>query len=156
MEQSPEEAPIRYGNILLLIPALKGLTQLLIENMTLTKFFGLAEVDSLLSEFILEDGSGIPPLTLQQNIPGSFSSNLSNGDTELLPHTPSNIIGESTFTPANSEPVNDYTYQALPTSDSLLEQQYSPISTGSSGGTQQYPPASSANPDTEGCVMTVL
>jgi len=51
----PEEAPTRYGNILLLAPALKALTQLLIENMTLTKFFGLAEVDSLLSEFILED-----------------------------------------------------------------------------------------------------
>lgn len=55
LQQSPEEAPTRYGNILLLAPALKALTQLLIENMTLTKFFGLAEVDSLLSEFILDD-----------------------------------------------------------------------------------------------------
>jgi hypothetical protein len=32
-----EEAPTRFGNILLLAPALKALTQLLIENMTLTK-----------------------------------------------------------------------------------------------------------------------
>ncbi|TKR93287.1 hypothetical protein L596_007771 [Steinernema carpocapsae] len=53
--QMPEEAPTRYGNILLLAPALKALTQLLIENMTLTKFFGLAEVDHLLSAFILDD-----------------------------------------------------------------------------------------------------
>lgn len=44
VEQQPDEAPTRYGNILLLAPALKALTQLLIENMTLTKFFGLAEV----------------------------------------------------------------------------------------------------------------
>ncbi|KAI6241198.1 Nuclear hormone receptor family member nhr-49 [Aphelenchoides fujianensis] len=35
--QSPEDAPTRYGNILLLAPALKALTQLLIENMTLSK-----------------------------------------------------------------------------------------------------------------------
>ncbi|GMR54110.1 hypothetical protein PMAYCL1PPCAC_24305, partial [Pristionchus mayeri] len=55
MDNSPEEAPTRYGNILLLAPALKALTQLLIENMTLTKFFGLAEIDSLLAEFILDD-----------------------------------------------------------------------------------------------------
>lgn len=55
LTQNPEDAPTRYGNILLLAPALKALTQLLIENMTLTKFFGLAEVDSLLSEFILDD-----------------------------------------------------------------------------------------------------
>uniref|UniRef100_A0AC35U220 NR LBD domain-containing protein n=1 Tax=Rhabditophanes sp. KR3021 TaxID=114890 RepID=A0AC35U220_9BILA len=47
-QQYPNEAPTRYGNILLLAPALKALTQLLIENMTLTKFFGLVEVDSLL------------------------------------------------------------------------------------------------------------
>jgi hypothetical protein len=33
----PEDTPTRYGNILLLAPALKALTQLLIENMTLTK-----------------------------------------------------------------------------------------------------------------------
>jgi cytochrome c-type biogenesis protein CcmH/NrfF len=32
-----EDVPTRYGNILLLAPALKALTQLLIENMTLTK-----------------------------------------------------------------------------------------------------------------------
>lgn len=44
LKQNPEDAPTRYGNILLLAPALKALTQLLIENMTLTKFFGLAEV----------------------------------------------------------------------------------------------------------------
>ncbi|EFO19877.2 nuclear hormone receptor family member nhr-49 [Loa loa] len=50
----PEEAPTRYGNILLLAPALKALAQVVIENMTLTKFFGFAEVDSLLSEFILD------------------------------------------------------------------------------------------------------
>ncbi|KAL3125914.1 hypothetical protein niasHT_009443 [Heterodera trifolii] len=59
MSSNPiEETPMRYGNILLLAPALKALTQLLIENMTLTKFFGLAEVDSLLAEFILDDLSG--------------------------------------------------------------------------------------------------
>lgn len=49
----PEQAPTRYGNILLLAPALKALAQVLIENMTLTKFFDFGEVDSLLSEFIL-------------------------------------------------------------------------------------------------------
>ncbi|KAM3721871.1 Nuclear hormone receptor [Dirofilaria immitis] len=54
LAHTPEEAPTRYGNILLLAPALKALAQVLIENMTLTKFFGFAEVDSLLSEFILD------------------------------------------------------------------------------------------------------
>ncbi|VDL76125.1 unnamed protein product [Nippostrongylus brasiliensis] len=37
VENNRDEAPTRYGNILLLAPALKALTQLLIENMTLTK-----------------------------------------------------------------------------------------------------------------------
>ncbi|CEF66957.1 Transcription factor HNF-4 homolog [Strongyloides ratti] len=68
--QNPTEAPTRYGNILLLAPALKALTQLLIENMTLTKFFGLAEVDSLLSEFILDDlnDQSKTPVALQQHL----------------------------------------------------------------------------------------
>ncbi|CAI5438935.1 unnamed protein product [Caenorhabditis angaria] len=72
LDKMPEEAPTRYGNILLLAPALKALTQLLIENMTLTKFFGLAEVDSLLSEFILDDDKSTAPkqssTTLQQHL----------------------------------------------------------------------------------------
>lgn len=74
VEQMPEEAPTRYGNILLLAPALKALTQLLIENMTLTKFFGLAEVDSLLSEFILDDlnDQNCTPVALQQHLTSSF------------------------------------------------------------------------------------
>lgn len=71
VQQNPEDAPTRYGNILLLAPALKALTQLLIENMTLTKFFGLAEVDSLLSEFILDD------LNDQSTAPVSIKEHLS-------------------------------------------------------------------------------
>lgn len=156
LEQSPEEAPIRYGNILLLIPALKGLTQLLIENMTLTKFFGLAEVDSLLSEFILEDGNGISPLALQQNVAGAYSTCLSDGDPQFAPSTAASIIGDSNFSPPNSDTINGYGYQTLPANDTLLELQYSPISTSSSTGAQSYPPVSVANPDSEGCVMTVL
>lgn len=73
LSQSPEDAPTRYGNILLLAPALKALTQLLIENMTLTKFFGLAEVDSLLSEFILDD------LNDQTSAPVSIKEQLVSG-----------------------------------------------------------------------------
>uniref|UniRef100_A0A914RPU0 NR LBD domain-containing protein n=1 Tax=Parascaris equorum TaxID=6256 RepID=A0A914RPU0_PAREQ len=75
VEQLPDEAPTRYGNILLLAPALKALTQLLIENMTLTKFFGLAEVDSLLSEFILDDlnDHSSAPASLQHRLTSSFS-----------------------------------------------------------------------------------
>ncbi|KJH52762.1 zinc finger, C4 type [Dictyocaulus viviparus] len=70
VENNRDEAPTRYGNILLLAPALKALTQLLIENMTLTKFFGLAEVDSLLSEFILDDinDQSVAPVSLQAHL----------------------------------------------------------------------------------------
>jgi hypothetical protein len=71
LTQNPDDAPTRYGNILLLAPALKALTQLLIENMTLTKFFGLAEVDSLLSEFILDDlndQSTSAPLSIKEHL----------------------------------------------------------------------------------------
>uniref|UniRef100_A0A0K0DA65 Nuclear receptor n=1 Tax=Angiostrongylus cantonensis TaxID=6313 RepID=A0A0K0DA65_ANGCA len=70
VENNRDEAPTRYGNILLLAPALKALTQLLIENMTLTKFFGLAEVDSLLSEFILDDinDQSVAPVNLQAHL----------------------------------------------------------------------------------------
>ncbi|CAG9540481.1 unnamed protein product [Cercopithifilaria johnstoni] len=73
----PEEAPTRYGNILLLAPALKALAQVLIENMTLTKFFGLAEVDSLLSEFILDsstDEATSRPL-LRQHLTSALTTN---------------------------------------------------------------------------------
>lgn len=75
VEQMPDEAPTRYGNILLLAPALKALTQLLIENMTLTKFFGLAEVDSLLSEFILDDltDQSCTPVALRKHLNSSFT-----------------------------------------------------------------------------------
>ncbi|GMT01034.1 hypothetical protein PENTCL1PPCAC_23208, partial [Pristionchus entomophagus] len=80
MDNSPDEAPTRYGNILLLAPALKALTQLLIENMTLTKFFGLAEIDSLLAEFILDDpndqnsSQALLQAHLTQQLDGSASS----------------------------------------------------------------------------------
>ncbi|CAI4228495.1 unnamed protein product [Auanema sp. JU1783] len=80
LEQMPDEAPTRYGNILLLAPALKALTQLLIENMTLTKFFGLAEVDSLLSEFILDDinDQNSTPVNLQAHLQSPTSLNANN------------------------------------------------------------------------------
>ncbi|VDO41285.1 unnamed protein product, partial [Haemonchus placei] len=82
LEHNREEAPTRYGNILLLAPALKALTQLLIENMTLTKFFGLAEVDSLLSEFILDDvnNQSAAPDSLQAHLssPASLSNSIAS------------------------------------------------------------------------------
>uniref|UniRef100_A0A915DA38 Uncharacterized protein n=1 Tax=Ditylenchus dipsaci TaxID=166011 RepID=A0A915DA38_9BILA len=84
LAQSPEEAPTRYGNILLLAPALKALTQLLIENMTLTKFFGLAEVDSLLSEFILDD------LNDQSSAPASIKEHLATPSYS----TPTSVAGQ--------------------------------------------------------------
>lgn len=85
VENNRDEAPTRYGNILLLAPALKALTQLLIENMTLTKFFGLSEVDSLLSEFILDDinDQSVAPVNLQAHLsspatlPNSIASHVS-------------------------------------------------------------------------------
>ncbi|KAI6226029.1 Nuclear hormone receptor family member nhr-49 [Aphelenchoides besseyi] len=72
LTQNPEDAPTRYGNILLLAPALKALTQLLIENMTLSKFFGMAEVDSLLSEFILDDinDQTTAPVSIKEHLQG--------------------------------------------------------------------------------------
>lgn len=81
LEQNAEDAPTRYGNILLLAPALKALTQLLIENMTLTKFFGLAEVDSLLSEFILDDlnDQTSAPVSIKQHLASpSFTTTANN------------------------------------------------------------------------------
>lgn len=99
VENNRDEAPTRYGNILLLAPALKALTQLLIENMTLTKFFGLAEVDSLLSEFILDDindQSAAPvnlqaqlssPTTLPSNIASQVVGAISPLDGSLLVNT---------------------------------------------------------------------
>ncbi|WKX88072.1 hypothetical protein Q1695_008022 [Nippostrongylus brasiliensis] len=98
VENNRDEAPTRYGNILLLAPALKALTQLLIENMTLTKFFGLAEVDSLLSEFILDDVNdhGTAPVNLQAHLssptslPNSIASQVITGmspmDGNLMVH----------------------------------------------------------------------
>ncbi|WKX88071.1 hypothetical protein Q1695_008022 [Nippostrongylus brasiliensis] len=94
VENNRDEAPTRYGNILLLAPALKALTQLLIENMTLTKFFGLAEVDSLLSEFILDDVNdhGTAPVNLQAHLssptslPNSIASQMSPMDGNLMVH----------------------------------------------------------------------
>jgi hypothetical protein len=83
--QNPEDAPTRYGNILLLAPALKALTQLLIENMTLTKFFGLAEVDSLLSEFILDDlnDQNSAPVSIKQHLasPSFVTSGMINSSS---------------------------------------------------------------------------
>uniref|UniRef100_A0A0N5BRB5 Transposase n=1 Tax=Strongyloides papillosus TaxID=174720 RepID=A0A0N5BRB5_STREA len=50
--------------------------------MTLTKFFGLAEVDSLLSEFILDDlnDQSNTPVALQQHLQGGSISRI-NGTT---------------------------------------------------------------------------
>lgn len=39
--ENEQDAPTRYANILLLAPALKALTQLLIENITLTKWVAI-------------------------------------------------------------------------------------------------------------------
>ncbi|CAB3408119.1 unnamed protein product [Caenorhabditis bovis] len=101
LDQMPDEAPTRYGNILLLAPALKALTQLLIENMTLTKFFGLAEVDSLLSEFILDDinDHSSAPVSLQQHLqspttlPTNGVSPLTSGNLSSVGSTTSSVIG---------------------------------------------------------------
>ncbi|PAV67725.1 hypothetical protein WR25_04236 [Diploscapter pachys] len=105
LDQMPEEAPTRYGNILLLAPALKALTQLLIENMTLTKFFGLAEVDSLLSEFILDDFSdhNSAPVSLQQHLtsPANLATNGSHVSPLGVNPSPSNSMSGSTATIAS-------------------------------------------------------
>jgi len=87
-QQYPNEAPTRYGNILLLAPALKALTQLLIENMTLTKFFGLVEVDSLLSDFILDD------LNEQSNVPPNLTQRLNNSVIEDSLAGPSRLVDD--------------------------------------------------------------
>lgn len=81
----PEEAATRYGNILLLAPALKALAQVLIENMTLTKFFGFTEVDSLLSEFILDssvDEATAKPLLRQRLISTPIPNTCIDVDTQ--------------------------------------------------------------------------
>ncbi|CAJ0962908.1 unnamed protein product, partial [Mesorhabditis belari] len=104
LDNFPEEAPTRYGNILLLAPALKALTQLLIENMTLTKFFGLAEVDSLLSEFILDDinDHSSTPVNLQATLQG------------LLPTSSSSVLGLSTTSTMSTSTIS--TPLSLPSS----------------------------------------
>ncbi|MCP9264191.1 Nuclear hormone receptor family member nhr-49 [Dirofilaria immitis] len=87
LAHTPEEAPTRYGNILLLAPALKALAQVLIENMTLTKFFGFAEVDSLLSEFILDSPTNeatARPL-LHQRLSSASASNIC-ADIDIQQH----------------------------------------------------------------------
>uniref|UniRef100_A0A7E4UQ56 Transcription factor HNF-4 homolog n=1 Tax=Panagrellus redivivus TaxID=6233 RepID=A0A7E4UQ56_PANRE len=82
--QNPDDAPTRYGNILLLAPALKALTQLLIENISLTRFFGLNEVDSLLSDFILDDipDSNATPSSIKATLNApSFASAIQTSST---------------------------------------------------------------------------
>lgn len=74
ISQNPLDSPTRYGNILLLAPALKALTQILIENMTLTRFFGLSEVDTMLSQFILDDLTAYAPIKERLAAP-LFSTN---------------------------------------------------------------------------------
>lgn len=76
ISQNPLDSPTRYGNILLLAPALKALTQILIENMTLTRFFGLSEVDTMLSQFILDDLTAYAPLSIKERLAAPlFSTN---------------------------------------------------------------------------------
>ncbi|GMT28932.1 hypothetical protein PFISCL1PPCAC_20229, partial [Pristionchus fissidentatus] len=102
VENSPEEAPTRYGNILLLAPALKALTQLLIENMTLTKFFGLAEVDSLLAEFILDDPNDVN--SSQAQLQAHLTQHLDASSIGMLPPSSSSaLIINSPLSSANSD-----------------------------------------------------
>jgi len=88
----------------LLAPALKALTQLLIENMTLTKFFGLAEVDSLLSEFILDDinGQSTPSVSIKEQLvsPSHLPSAASSGHSLLS--APSSIANDPQMTDAGA------------------------------------------------------
>ncbi|KAI1701091.1 ligand-binding domain of nuclear hormone receptor domain-containing protein [Ditylenchus destructor] len=108
LQQSPEEAPTRYGNILLLAPALKALTQLLIENMTLTKFFGLAEVDSLLSEFILDDlndPQSSAPVAIKEHLQSSaqpYTSASTNSQQQQPNSTSANHIAQTVSQLMNS------------------------------------------------------
>jgi hypothetical protein len=97
LAQNPEDAPTRYGNILLLAPALKALTQLLIENISLTRFFGLNEVDSLLSEFILDDPSD------QTAAPSSLKERLTTSSfAPVITGTPSSSSTSTTTIPSTS------------------------------------------------------
>lgn len=86
MSQNASEAPTRYGNILLLAPALKALTQILIENMTLTRFFGLSEVDTMLSQFILDDLTASAPLSVKERLAAplfSITQNTTNNNMSI-------------------------------------------------------------------------
>jgi nuclear factor 4 len=90
-----DDAPTRYGNILLLAPALKALTQLLIENISLTRFFGLNEVDSLLSEFILDDPSDqtAAPSSLKERLTtSSFTPVITGASASTTASAPSTSI----------------------------------------------------------------
>lgn len=131
LTQNPEDAPTRYGNILLLAPALKALTQLLIENISLTRFFGLNEVDSLLSEFILDD--------INEPAPSSIKLTLSAPSFSVV----ASVIGTSstnTNTTSNGQVLQEQNTPASSMHQLLTSGLYSQ-------------PSSQDNPDT---VMTVL
>jgi len=107
LAQNPDDAPTRYGNILLLAPALKALTQLLIENISLTRFFGLNEVDSLLSEFILDDINEPAPSSIKLTLSApSFSAVASviqgTGNTSTISTSGVNQVSSGQNTPASN------------------------------------------------------
>uniref|UniRef100_A0AC34PXU7 Uncharacterized protein n=1 Tax=Panagrolaimus sp. JU765 TaxID=591449 RepID=A0AC34PXU7_9BILA len=112
LAQNPDDAPTRYGNILLLAPALKALTQLLIENISLTRFFGLNEVDSLLSEFILDDINEPAPSSIKMTLSTPSFSSVIQGTSNLTSSTGQNaptsnmqqLLTTSLFSMPNAQP----------------------------------------------------
>jgi len=57
LEKRCSKEPCRLGFLLLLLPPLEGVSQQLVEDVQLARLFGLANVDVLMQELILHDGS---------------------------------------------------------------------------------------------------
>ncbi|CAD6197187.1 unnamed protein product [Caenorhabditis auriculariae] len=60
-----EENDCRSGRLLLLLPSLQAVAQQLVEDVQLARLFGLANVDSLISELILHDDKQSDPQIFQ-------------------------------------------------------------------------------------------
>ncbi|CAB3408121.1 unnamed protein product [Caenorhabditis bovis] len=73
-EVESEEMECRSGKLLLLLPSLQAVAQQLVEDVQLARLFGLVNVDSLMSELILNDQRAADPLVLQSSLASPVES----------------------------------------------------------------------------------
>ncbi|CAB0008547.1 unnamed protein product [Nesidiocoris tenuis] len=100
----------RFGDLLLILPALQSITRQVIEQLQFAKLFGMAKIDNLLQDMLLGGPSGEPISSSQPTSPNNYPSSTDSPDSrnDVSPvNSPGSGSGSQMEAPCSSN-TNDF------------------------------------------------